>query len=148
MQHIFQQLKKNGKKIVFTNGCFDIVHPGHIHYLMEASELGDILVVAINSDDSVRRLKGPTRPIIPEKERCLHMASFEFVDYVLIFDEDTPENIIKLIQPDVLVKGSDYRIDEIAGASYVLQQGGKVITIPLIEGYSTTSLLRKLDKKS
>lgn len=141
-----QHLRKEGKLIVFTNGCFDIIHPGHVNYLLDAATLGDVLFIGVNSDESVRRLKGPSRPIIPEKERCLHLACFEFVDFVVLFEENTPEKLIRLIEPDILVKGSDYQIEQIAGADFVLQRGGQVITIPLTEGYSTTSILKKLEQ--
>jgi rfaE bifunctional protein nucleotidyltransferase chain/domain len=142
-----EKQKAEGKKIVFTNGCFDIVHPGHVHYLMDAAMLGDVLVIAVNTDQSVQKLKGLTRPLIPEEERCLHLASFEFVDAVTLFDEETPENLIRFVKPDVLVKGNDYTIDQIAGANFVLDAGGQVITLPLVEGYSTTKLIEKLKGK-
>ncbi|GAB4208318.1 MAG: D-glycero-beta-D-manno-heptose 1-phosphate adenylyltransferase [Bacteroidia bacterium] len=133
------------KKIVFTNGCFDILHPGHVYYLNQAKSLGDVLVVGVNSDDSVRRLnKGAERPIHPQEERAKVLASLLCVDYVCIFQEDTPLELIKIVKPDVLVKGGDYTIDKIVGADIVLQNGGKVEIIPLLEGYSTTSIVRKL----
>ena len=132
------------QKIVFTNGCFDVLHFGHVHYLLEAKKLGDILVVGLNSDDSVRRLKGPTRPINGEKERAFVLASLAFVDYITLFEEDTPENLIKVVQPDVLVKGGDYTIDQIAGAEFVMQNGGTVTTIPFVEGYSSTQIIEQL----
>ena len=132
------------QKIVFTNGCFDVLHFGHVHYLLEAKKLGDILVVGLNSDDSVRRLKGPTRPINGEKERAFVLASLAFVDYITLFEEDTPENLIKVVQPDVLVKGGDYTIDQIVGADFVMQNGGTVTTIPFVEGYSSTQIIEQL----
>lgn len=133
------------KKIVFTNGCFDILHPGHVYYLNQAKSLGDVLIVGLNSDDSVRRLnKGAERPIHPQEERAKVLASLLCVDYVCIFQEDTPLELIKIVKPDVLVKGGDYTIDKIVGADIVLQNGGKVEIIPLLEGYSTTNIVRKL----
>ena len=136
--------KLRQQKIVFTNGCFDVLHFGHVHYLLEAKKLGDILVVGLNSDDSVRRLKGPTRPINEEKERAFVLASLAFVDYITLFEEDTPENLIKVVQPDVLVKGGDYTIDQIVGADFVMQNGGTVTTIPFVEGYSSTQIIEQL----
>jgi rfaE bifunctional protein nucleotidyltransferase chain/domain len=136
--------KLRQQKIVFTNGCFDVLHFGHVHYLLEAKKLGDILVVGLNSDDSVRRLKGPTRPINGEKERAFVLASLAFVDYITLFEEDTPENLIKVVQPDVLVKGGDYTIDQIVGAEFVMHNGGTVTTIPFVEGYSSTQIIEQL----
>lgn len=133
-----------GKRIVFTNGCFDIIHPGHIAYLSKAKDFGDILVIGLNSDDSVRQLKGENRPIIPEKERAFMLASLRFVDAVVIFDEETPINLIQQLQPDVLVKGKDYKAEEIVGYDIVTAKGGTVETIELVEGFSTTSLIDKL----
>ena len=125
--------KLHQQKIVFTNGCFDVLHFGHVHYLLEAKKLGDILVVGLNSDDSVRRLKGPTRPINGEKERAFVLASLAFVDHITLFEEDTPGNLIKVVQPDVLVKGGDYTIEQIVGADFVMQNSGTVTTIPFVE---------------
>lgn len=130
--------------IVFTNGCFDVLHFGHVHYLLEAKKLGDILVVGLNSDDSVRRLKGPERPINAEKERAFVLAALCCVDYVVLFEEDTPENLIKAVQPDVLVKGGDYALDQIVGADFVNQNGGTVTTIPFVEGYSSSRIIEQL----
>ncbi len=132
--------------IVFSNGCFDIIHPGHAQYLAAAAALGSRLVIGVNTDDSVKRLKGASRPVISENERCLLLASFQFVDAVCMFDEDTPLELIKSIIPDVLVKGKDYSIDQIVGADVVLQHGGKVETIELIEGFSTSSLIEKIKR--
>lgn len=133
------------KKVVFTNGCFDVLHLGHVTYLAEARTMGDLLVVGLNSDASVRRLKGPSRPINNEKARAMVLASLQCVDYVIIFDEDTPLDLIKAVKPNVLVKGGDYTIDTIVGASFVQQHGGIVRTIPLVEGYSTTDTVQKLN---
>ena len=133
------------KKVVFTNGCFDVLHLGHVTYLAEARAMGDLLVVGLNSDASVRRLKGPSRPINDEHARAMVLASLQCVDYVIIFDEDTPLELIKAVKPNVLVKGGDYTIDTIVGASFVQQHGGIVRTIPLVEGYSTTDTVQKLN---
>jgi D-beta-D-heptose 7-phosphate kinase/D-beta-D-heptose 1-phosphate adenosyltransferase len=132
------------KKIVFTNGCFDIMHVGHLRYLQEASKLGDILIVALNSDLSVKRLKGPERPINSELERAEMMCALGFVDYVVIFEEDTPLELIKKIQPDVLVKGGDYTNDYVVGTREVEAGGGKLVLIPFVEGKSTTNIIKKM----
>lgn len=136
-----------GKKVVFTNGCFDVLHRGHLTYLREAAELGDILIVGLNSDASVKRLKGENRPLNNEQDRALALASLLFVDAVVIFDEDTPENLIKRIKPHVLVKGGDYNENTIAGASFVKAAGGEVKVIPFIEGYSTTNFIEQVKAK-
>jgi rfaE bifunctional protein nucleotidyltransferase chain/domain len=133
------------QKIVFTNGCFDLLHLGHIDYLSKAADLGNKLIVGINSDDSVRRLrKGPARPIQDEASRSLIIASLHFVSAVIIFNEDTPYELIKAIQPDVLVKGSDWKIEEVAGSDIVLGKGGEVSLIDYLPGYSTTSIEKKI----
>jgi len=135
------------KKIVFTNGCFDILHPGHVYYLNQARSLGDVLVVGLNSDDSVKRLnKGTERPIHSQDKRADVLAALLCVDYISIFDEDTPLELIQKIKPDVLVKGGDYTIDKIAGADFVQAYGGSVAIIPLLEGYSTTDIVNKLKR--
>ena len=136
--------KRHGQKIVFTNGCFDVLHFGHVHYLLQAKKLGDILVIGLNSDDSVRRLKGPRRPINGENERALVLAALVCVDYVTLFEEDTPEELIKVVRPEVLVKGGDYTLDNIVGADFVTQNGGIVTTIPFVEGFSSTRIIEKL----
>lgn len=138
--------KSARNKIVFTNGCFDIIHPGHVMYLIKAAELGNKLILGLNTDSSVRRLKGPTRPILQEKERALLLAAFQFIDAVCLFEEDTPYNLIKQIMPDVLVKGKDYKVEQIAGSDIVLQNGGTVETIELVDGFSTTNLIDKIKK--
>jgi len=130
--------------IVFSNGCFDIIHPGHARYLAAAAAFGSRLVLGVNTDQSVQRLKGLQRPVISENDRCQLLASFQFIDAVCLFDEDTPLELIKSIVPDVLVKGKDYTADQIVGADVVLQNGGKVETIELVEGYSTSSLIQKI----
>ncbi len=141
LMKILEEEKKKGKSIVFTNGCFDLIHVGHIHYLSRAKEKGDILVVALNSDKSITSLKGTKRPLINQSDRLEIVASFEFVDYVVLFDEDTPGRIIKQVKPQILVKGGDYKIDDIVGKEFVEGEGGKVITIPPTEGRSTTNLI-------
>lgn len=138
-------LRQNQQKLVFTNGCFDILHAGHVTYLAEARAKGDALIVGLNSDDSVKRQgKSPNRPLQNETGRSLVMAALESVDAVVIFDEDTPLELIKLLQPDVLIKGADYAVEQIVGAKEVLEQGGKVYTIPFLEGYSTTAIENKI----
>jgi rfaE bifunctional protein nucleotidyltransferase chain/domain len=136
----------SGQRIVFTNGCFDILHHGHLDYLARAASLGNRLVVAVNSDASVKRLKGPLRPVNEESDRLLALASLLVVDAVCLFTEDTPAEIIELLQPDVLAKGGDYTVDTIVGAGSVLSRGGSVEVIPFVEGYSTTGLIEKITK--
>lgn len=130
--------------LIWTNGCFDIIHTGHIHYLHECKKLGGQLIVGLNSDDSVQRLKGPGRPIIGLEDRIVHLSAFFFVDYVVVFDTDTPLEMIKLIRPDILVKGGDYKVEEIVGYEEVTNYGGQVLTIPLVPGKSTTSIIEKI----
>ncbi len=136
--------RQQGKKIVFTNGCFDILHVGHVRYLQEARALGDLLVVGVNTDASVRRLKGPTRPINPEEERAELLAALACVDYVSLFDEQTPEVLIGLIQPHIHVKGGDYKIEDLPEAKVVQGYGGQVVIMPLVADRSTTRLLQRL----
>lgn len=133
-------------KVVFTNGCFDILHRGHIEYLSKAADMGDVLVVGLNTDASVRRLKGEGRPVNNEESRALVLASLSFVDAVVLFDEDTPYELIKAIHPDVLVKGADYKVEDIVGYDIVTSYGGIVETVPLVEGCSTTKLITMLNK--
>lgn len=133
-----------GQKIVFTNGCFDILHIGHIRYLQEARKLGDLLIVGLNSDTSVKKLKGLERPINMEAERAEMLSALGFVDYVAIFEEDTPQELIKKVKPDVLVKGGDYALDEVAGKKEVEECGGKLVLIPFVEGKSTTGIIEKI----
>lgn len=141
--------KAFGKRVVFTNGCFDILHRGHLEYLMEARQLGDFLLVGVNSDNSVRRLgKSPSRPLQDEQGRALAIASLYFVDLVIIFDEDTPHKLISTILPYILVKGADYKPEDIVGYKEVTENGGTVKTIPFIEGYSTTSIEQKILKEN
>lgn len=133
-------------KIVFTNGCFDILHRGHIEYLAKAADLGDLLVIGLNTDNSVARLKGTDRPIQDEKSRALQLASLGFVSAVVLFEEDTPYNLIKTINPDFLVKGSDYKPEDIVGYDIIKKNGGEICTIDFIEGYSTSDLIEKIKK--
>jgi D-glycero-beta-D-manno-heptose 1-phosphate adenylyltransferase len=136
------------RKIVFTNGCFDVLHRGHVDYLARASELGDQLVVGLNTDNSVKRLKGADRPYLDEGARALILAALGFVSVVVLFDEDTPYELIRHIQPDVLVKGGEYRIEEIVGHDLVSSRGGKVLTIEMTAGYSSTGVIGKLSGSS
>jgi len=138
------QARRNGRRVVFTNGCFDLLHPGHIRCLEQARALGDLLVVAINTDASVRRVKGAGRPVVPEGERAEVLAALAAVDYVTLFDEDTPQRIIVRVLPDVLVKGGDWGPDKIVGRAEVEAAGGRVVSIPLEPGYSTSALLEKI----
>lgn len=138
------QWRFKDEKIVFTNGCFDIVHKGHIEYLASAATLGTKLVIGLNTDISVKRLKGETRPINDEQARALILSALIFVDQVILFNEDTPYELIKFIQPDILVKGSDYKPEDIVGYDIVKNKGGKIITIDLTPGFSTTSILKKI----
>ena len=140
------QWKKEGKKVVFTNGCFDILHLGHVDYLEKARELGDRLVLGLNTDDSVSRFKGPERPIQNEKSRAQVMAALQFVDLVVFFNEDTPMNLISTLVPDILVKGSDYLAENIVGADVVKRNGGVVKTIEFVPGYSTSRIVEKIKK--
>jgi rfaE bifunctional protein nucleotidyltransferase chain/domain len=136
-----------GRKIVFTNGCFDILHLGHIEYLARAADMGDQLIVGLNSDSSVTKLKGFDRPLNNEGARAMLLASLSFVSAVVLFDEDTPLELIRLTEPDILVKGSDYKIEEIAGHEIVLARGGRIETIELTKGYSTTALIHRIRQK-
>jgi len=143
---LIDEWRKKKKRIVFTNGCFDILHWGHVYYLEQAKKLGDMLVVGVNSDASIRRLKGPSRPINPLVDRMKVLAGLESVDAVISFSADTPLGLIKKIRPDVLVKGGDWSVDMIVGAKEVLSWGGKVITIPVQKGRSTTNVIEKIQK--
>lgn len=135
------------KKIVFTNGCFDLLHVGHLQTLTKAAELGDVLILGLNSDASVKRLKGPSRPLNTETDRALLLAGLECIDFVVLFEEDTPLNLIKTILPNVLVKGGDYEKINIVGADVVEEHGGTVVTIPLVNGKSTTNTINKIEKQ-
>jgi len=138
------RLKREGKKVVFTNGCFDILHAGHTRYLREARKLGDTLILALNSDSSVRSIKGPMRPIVPEAERAEVVAALDSVDYVTVFDELTPLELIEFLRPDVIVKGGDWAEKDIVGAEAVRKWGGRVAIMPEIEGASTTNIIDKV----
>jgi rfaE bifunctional protein nucleotidyltransferase chain/domain len=138
-----EELGRQGKRVVFTNGVFDILHPGHVRYLAQARRHGDALIVAVNSDRSVRAIKGPGRPVHPEGERAEVVAALAAVDAAVVFDEDTPHAIISAIQPDVLVKGADWPADQIVGRDIVEARGGVVIRVPVEEGHSTTNVLKK-----
>jgi D-beta-D-heptose 7-phosphate kinase/D-beta-D-heptose 1-phosphate adenosyltransferase len=140
----FGRDKRNGRRVVFTNGCFDLLHPGHIRSLEQARELGDALIVGLNSDASVRQLKGEGRPVLPERERAEILAALECVDAVVIFDELTPHEVIARLLPDVLVKGGNWPADQIVGREEVEASGGDVITVPVGPGYSTSGILRKI----
>jgi len=144
--NIINGWKEKGFKIVFTNGCFDIIHLGHLDYLEQSRELGDKLVVGLNTDRSVKQLKGSGRPINSEKARARMLAALEFVDVVIAFDEETPLELIKQVKPDILIKGNDYSLENIVGSDFVLGIGGKVKTINLLKGYSTTGLIEKIKK--
>jgi rfaE bifunctional protein nucleotidyltransferase chain/domain len=141
---LLESWRQQHKKIVFTNGCFDIVHLGHIDYLSKAADLGDVMILGLNTDKSVSRIKGPERPVNDEKSRSLIMASLQFVDAVVLFDEPTPYELISLVQPDVLVKGKDYRAEDVVGYDIVTAKGGKVVTLDLVEGYSTSGIIQKI----
>jgi D-beta-D-heptose 7-phosphate kinase/D-beta-D-heptose 1-phosphate adenosyltransferase len=148
-----EALKKEGKRIIFTNGCFDILHIGHVKYLEQAKALGDILILALNSDASVRSIKGSSRPIVLQEERAYILASLEVVDYVIIFDEDTPLALIEDIEPDILVKGGDWDQETVVGGASVKQRGGRVVIIPQVRGTatdlsaSTTSMINRIVKR-
>ena len=139
-----KDLQKINKKVVFTNGCFDLIHPGHIDYLRKAKACGDILIIGLNSDASIQRLKGKERPINDFYFRSSILAALEFVDYIVKFDDDTPLFLIKQISPNILIKGSDYTVDKIVGAKEVLEKGGEVKTIDFLEGFSSTSIINKI----
>lgn len=143
---LVKQWKQEGKKVVFTNGCFDILHYGHVDYLEKARALGDRLVLGLNTDDSVSRFKGPERPVQDQQSRALVLASLQFIDLVVFFNEDTPLNLISELLPDILVKGSDYLAENIVGAEVVKRNGGAVKTIDFIPGYSTSRIIERIRK--
>ncbi|KAB2907163.1 MAG: D-glycero-beta-D-manno-heptose 1-phosphate adenylyltransferase [Ignavibacteriaceae bacterium] len=147
LSEIRKQQKREGKKVVFTNGCFDLIHAGHIDYLTKARALGDVLIVGLNSDASVKRLKGDKRPLLPEKERALALWSLKPVDFVAIFDEDTPLELISAIVPDVLVKGGDWALENIVGRDIVEANGGVTTNIPFTTGRSTTGIIKLIMQK-
>jgi rfaE bifunctional protein nucleotidyltransferase chain/domain len=138
------QLRQMGKKVVFTNGCFDIIHRGHVDYLTKSRALGDVLIVGLNSDASVKRLKGPSRPVVQEEDRAFVLAGLCAVDYVCLFEEDTPYELIRAVVPDVLVKGGDWAIENVVGRDIVEAAGGKVQTISFVDGRSTTNIIKRI----
>jgi rfaE bifunctional protein nucleotidyltransferase chain/domain len=140
----FGREKRNGRRVVFTNGCFDLLHPGHIRTLEQARELGDVLIVGLNSDRGVRQLKGEGRPVLPELERAEILAALECVDAVVIFDEPTPREVIARLLPDILVKGGDWTGDKIVGREEVEAAGGRVVSVPVVQGHSTSEILQKI----
>ena len=146
LQKLIFQWKYFGKTFAFTNGCFDILHQGHIFSLTKAASEADYLIVGLNSDKSVERLKGPGRPVNPQESRAIVLASLVMVDAVIIFEEDTTLNLVKALLPDVMVKGGDYRVNEIAGAGEVIAAGGRVVINPILEGFSTTSIIERAKK--
>jgi rfaE bifunctional protein nucleotidyltransferase chain/domain len=141
---LLEQWRKENQKLVFTNGCFDLVHRGHLDYLAKAADLGDKLLIGLNTDNSVKRLKGNTRPIVDEYSRAFLLASLCFVSAVFLFDEDTPYNLIQTLQPDVLVKGADYQINAIVGADIVQQKGGDIVTLEFLPGFSTSLMIEQI----
>ena len=145
LQAQLQEWKNQGQKVVFTNGCFDLLHLGHVDYLEKARQNGDKLVVGLNTDASISRIKGPSRPLQDEMSRARVMASLLFVDAVVLFDSDTPLQLIEAVEPDVLVKGDDYTVEQIVGHDVVLARGGQVKTVPLVTGYSTSNIVKKIE---
>jgi len=139
-----ENAKAKNKKVVFTNGVFDLLHRGHVEYLQEAKELGDILIIGLNSDISVHFIKGLKRPLVNQEDRAIVLSALACVDYIVLFDQDTPAKLIEYIMPDILVKGADYTVEQIAGADAVLENGGQVIPIRLTPGKSTTELIKKI----
>ncbi|MFY9611261.1 MAG: D-glycero-beta-D-manno-heptose 1-phosphate adenylyltransferase [Blastocatellia bacterium] len=146
LTHERQRMRREGKRVVFTNGCFDLLHRGHVRYLAEARGLGDALIVALNSDRSVRLLKGEGRPILDERERAEVIAALQAVDFVVVFDEDTPREMITRLLPDVLVKGGDWPVDQIVGREEVEAAGGKAVSLPYVEGSSTSEIIDRIRK--
>jgi len=147
LRSIVTKAKSNNKKIVFTNGCFDLLHLGHIHLLREAKKLGDLLIVALNSDSSIRKIKGPSRPILPETERAELLASLEMVDFVTVFSKPDPAEVIKALHPNVLVKGGDWTQDQIIGKDTVEGHGGKVVALPFLSGHSSTKIIERIRRE-
>lgn len=141
---IVVEARNNGKKVAFTNGCFDLLHRGHVHVLRAARACADLLIVGINSDQSVKQIKGPARPVLPESDRCELLAAMEMVDYVILFNEPDPYSLISAIRPDVLVKGGDWNTDKIIGADLVKEAGGEVMVVPYIKGFSTTEIIERI----
>ena len=145
---LLEEHRRQGRRIVFTNGCFDILHAGHVRYLAQARRLGDVLVVALNTDRSVVAIKGPDRPVVGQEERAFVVAGLESVDYVTFFDDETPLSLIEALQPDILVKGGDWKADGIVGGDFVRSRGGDVVILPYLEGASTTNIIEKIRRVS
>ncbi|PXX97764.1 D-glycero-beta-D-manno-heptose 1-phosphate adenylyltransferase [Marinifilum breve] len=145
--NLLQTWRFKEEKIVFSNGCFDIVHRGHLEYLASAASMGNKMIIGLNTDSSTQRLKGATRPIIDEYSRALLLASLAFVDMVILFEEDTPYNLINFVQPDILVKGSDYKAEDIVGYDIVKAKGGEIKTLDFIEGFSSTGIIKKIQRE-
>jgi rfaE bifunctional protein nucleotidyltransferase chain/domain len=148
LEDILSQIREKKLTIVFTNGCFDILHKGHVRYLADASELADIFIVGLNTDSSVERIKGPNRPLQDQESRAFILSALVFVEYIVLFGEDTPIELLRLIKPNVLVKGGDYQVESIVGYDLVNSYGGKVLSLPLVKGYSTTSIIKKISSGS
>jgi D-beta-D-heptose 7-phosphate kinase/D-beta-D-heptose 1-phosphate adenosyltransferase len=147
LKNVVGMCRNREQKIVFTNGCFDLLHLGHIQYLQQAKELGDVLVLGLNSDSSVRKLKGPQRPLISEQQRAQILAALDCIDYITVFSELDPLNLIRAVEPDVLVKGGDYKPEEVVGREIVETSGGKVVIVPLIENLSTSAIVQNIIEK-
>ena len=147
LQMLREQYRVSNKSVVFTNGCFDILHAGHVRYLTEAKKLGDILVVGLNSDESVRKLKGAGRPVNPEEDRAEVLAGLRAVDHVVVFAEDTAEEMVRQLQPDVYVKGGDYSLERLPESAIVASYGGRTVLVPMVEGRSTSNVIRKLQQQ-
>jgi len=145
---LLEEHRRQGRRIVFTNGCFDILHAGHVRYLAQARRLGDVLVVALNTDRSVVAIKGPDRPVVGQEERAFVVAGLESVDYVTFFDDETPLSLIEALQPDILVKGGDWKADSVVGGDVVRSRGGDVVILPYLEGASTTNIIEKIRRVS
>jgi rfaE bifunctional protein nucleotidyltransferase chain/domain len=141
---IVVEARNNRKKVAFTNGCFDLLHRGHVHVLREARACGDVLIVGINSDESIKQIKGPARPVLPEPDRCELLGAMEMVDFVILFNEPDPYDLIAAIHPDVLVKGGDWNSEKIIGADLVEEEGGRVVVVPYLKGFSTTELIGRI----
>jgi len=146
LKSLLDKWRSNNMKVVFTNGCFDIIHRGHVEYLQQSKQMGDVLIVGLNTDESVKRLKGEGRPINDNESRAIVLSALRMIDAIVFFDDDTPEQIIKNIIPDVLVKGSEYKLSEIVGADFVISNGGEVKTVEMINGYSTSIVISKIIK--
>lgn len=141
---LLAKLSQQGKRIVFTNGCFDIIHAGHVEYLKQSKKLGDVLVIGLNSDDSVRRLKGESRPVNNQSDRAVVLSELKSVDYVCVFEEDTPLELIQTLKPHIITKGGDYTVSEVVGGEFVIANGGEVVIIELVPGKSTTAAIKRL----